>query len=261
LEMTNLRVLVMVADEGSTGWSLFQYMASHLNLRCFFIRDPPHRLSNLFTNSLGTNRTVLTSVLQTLLVHKFRRAPFGGGKHWKGLKETLQLFLGEAGSSHPFLDMYGEAIARDHDVPFMSANQVVVLLREVLTHHMGPKVEMRRWFTFWDAGWVIDRLWHSMLLAIVAWYGMNGEDAWEVMDNHNIPTPSQLWLVAFETVILYSDVGYKRINTLQGRVQGCTGRLSGRIGGGEELQVPPAGVAGDIYIALTSNPEPYKPVP
>jgi hypothetical protein len=132
---------------------------------------------------LNTIPSVMTKVMQLLLVHKFRRAPFGGGKHWKGLKETLRLFLREATNHHPLLDMYGEAICRDHGVSFLGPSQVVALVRQMLGYHMGPKVEMRRWFTFWDAGWVIDRLWHTMLLAIIAWYGMNGEDAFEVMDN------------------------------------------------------------------------------
>jgi len=184
LHGTHVRVLVLVADEGSTGWSLYQYLASYLKYRVLFVRDPPHRISNLFTNALATVRPVLASTLQVLLVHKFRRAPYGGGKHWKGLRETLEAFLGDAAGGHPLLELLGPSIADDHRQPYHCTEQVVELLKSMLRVPMGPKVEMRRWFTFWDAGWTLDKLWHSMLLALIVWYGMNGEDAWEARPSH-----------------------------------------------------------------------------
>jgi len=186
LEKTHVRILVLVADEGSTGWSMYQYMASWLKMRVFFIRDPPHRLSNMFTNAIGSVRPALAATLQTLVVHKFRRAPYGGGKHWKGLKETLSVFLREATGSHPMIDLFAEDICRDHRQAWtQSPSQVLGLLGKMLEVPMGPKVEMRRWFTYWDAGWVLDKLWHSMLFSLVVWYGMNGEDAWEVCAQAN----------------------------------------------------------------------------
>ena len=175
---------MLVADEGSTGWSLYQYLASYLKYRVLFVRDPPHRISNLFTNALATVRPVLASTLQVLLVHKFRRAPYGGGKHWKGLRETLEAFLDDAAGMHPLLELLGPSIADDHRQPYHCTEQVVELLKSMLRVPMGPKVEMRRWFTFWDAGWTLDKLWHSMLLALIVWYGMNGEDAWEAGPSH-----------------------------------------------------------------------------
>ena len=48
----DIRMFVVVADEGSTGWSLFQWLALKQHLRVFWHRDPLHRLSNLFTNAL-----------------------------------------------------------------------------------------------------------------------------------------------------------------------------------------------------------------
>ena len=140
----------------------------------------------MFTNAIGSVRPALAATLQTLVVHKFRRAPYGGGKHWKGLKETLSVFLREATGSHPMIDLFAEDICRDHRQAWtQSPRQVLGLLGKMLEVPMGPKVEMRRWFTYWDAGWVLDKLWHSMLFSLVVWYGMNCEDAWEVCAQAN----------------------------------------------------------------------------
>ncbi len=37
-------------------------------------------------------------------------------------------------------------------------------------------MEMRRWFTFFDAGYQLNALWHSMLLALILQCLMCGED-------------------------------------------------------------------------------------
>ena len=39
-------------------------------------------------------------------------------------------------------------------------------------------MEMRRWFTFYDAGETIDRLWHTMLLALVVWFLAQNKDSY-----------------------------------------------------------------------------------
>ena len=99
------RVLIMTCDEGSTGWALFQFLVGHIGMRVIFFRDPLHRMSNLFTNALRKVPAVLASTLQVLLVHKYRRAPYGGGKFWKGLKESLRAFLASASDDHPLLQL------------------------------------------------------------------------------------------------------------------------------------------------------------
>ena len=39
-----VRILTLVADEGSTGWALYQFLANRVRLRVLFVRDPFHRL-------------------------------------------------------------------------------------------------------------------------------------------------------------------------------------------------------------------------
>ena len=90
-----LRVLVLACDEGSQGFLLFQFLAAHpkLRLRVIFHRDPPHRLSGVFVNSLRAVPQIFRSTLDVILVHKFRRAPYGGGRFWSEVKETLALLV------------------------------------------------------------------------------------------------------------------------------------------------------------------------
>ena len=132
-----VRVLVMVCDEGSQGWKYFQYLAQEVGLRVMFIRDPPHRLSNMFTNSLRAVPAVISSTLQVMIVHKFRRAPFGGGGFWSSLKEVLKVFLDTAQDDHPLFDALGESITNDHGAP--AATDVRQLARSMLQLPLGPK--------------------------------------------------------------------------------------------------------------------------
>jgi hypothetical protein len=109
-----LRIMVLCCDEGSTGFSLFWFLGTMpgVRLRVIFHRDAPHRMSNLFTNSLRGVPAVLRSTMDTLLIHKFRRAPYGGGRFWMGCKQMLSV-LAMSDGIHPLCAMFAEAIARD----------------------------------------------------------------------------------------------------------------------------------------------------
>ena len=176
----NVRVMVVVADEGSTGWSLYQWLASSQQLRIMWHRDPLHRLSNLFTNALKSTPGVLTTVFKHLLIHRWRRAPWGSGKFMKQMKETLDIFIRTCKPTHPIFEFMVEDIAKDHGVEGASVQQVWNIVTDFNSEAMGPKVQMRRWFTIWDAGWRVDKLWHTLLFALVMSYAMDGVDAFEL---------------------------------------------------------------------------------
>ena len=65
-------VRILATDEGSPILKTFFFLAGHCKLRVFVIRDPPHRLSNLFNAGLRGVTSVLTTVFDILLLHKFR---------------------------------------------------------------------------------------------------------------------------------------------------------------------------------------------
>ena len=85
----------------------------------------------------------MSSTMQVVLVHKFRRAPYGGGKFWSGLKQVLTAFLDSADARHPLLELLGESIARDHGLEGIEDPRP--WLRQMLLLPLGPKVQMRRW--------------------------------------------------------------------------------------------------------------------
>jgi hypothetical protein len=49
-------------------------------------RDPFHRLSNLFVRGLRQVSGLMPHVLDVMLLHKLRRAPYGSGRFFKELK-------------------------------------------------------------------------------------------------------------------------------------------------------------------------------
>ena len=75
-----VRVLVLVVDEASTGYMMYMHLATELRARVLFLRDPAHRMSNCFVNTLRCVPRAMQATMAMLVVHKWRRAPFGGGK-------------------------------------------------------------------------------------------------------------------------------------------------------------------------------------
>ena len=201
-----VRVLVMAADEGSEGFSLFQYLASSVSvlvdpetgarsgLRVFFIRDPNHRISNAFTAGLRANPQTIRSTMEIMMIHKYRRAPYGRGKFWSEAKEALDALLQQSSNiyAHELIRTYAISIVRDHwdhehppgladDLPALKA-----LMGEMSTMHMGRRVEMRRWLSYQQAGWDLVKIWHTLLVALIAQTAAAGKDPWAIM---NAPAP------------------------------------------------------------------------
>ena len=87
------------------------------------------------------------------------------------------------GANCPVVDAFMEAIARDVGLPLSALSEPGAfdsMVRRVLRAPIGPKVEMRRWFTFMDAGPDLDRAWHTMLVALIVEFWLEGADPWEV---------------------------------------------------------------------------------
>jgi len=80
-------VLNIVADLGSTGWSLFQMFVLLYFLRAFFHPDPLHRLSCLFVNAVKAVPAIFRTVMDVQLVFKWKRAPYGGGRFFREAQE------------------------------------------------------------------------------------------------------------------------------------------------------------------------------
>lgn len=136
------RVLVFACDEGTSGFSAWCFLAGVAKLRTLFHRDVPHRLTNAFVNSLRSVPYVFQMAADILLLHKWRRAPFGGGRFWKQAKETLLLLVQHVRENHPLLELYKEAIARDMGRPLEDFDEPGCLkacIKDVLRVPVGQK--------------------------------------------------------------------------------------------------------------------------
>ena len=176
-----VRIWVFVADEGSQGWAWFEFMANRVRIRIVFIRDPLHRLSNLFTNSLRGAPAVMTAALRGVTVAHFRRGPFGSGKFWSELKDTLILFLRRATLGNPVIQIFAEDIAKDHgrQSADLSWGELKRRIEVMLVDKIGPVVQLRRWWSVYDAVEHLIVIWHTMFMSLVQ-FAMKGVDAWKL---------------------------------------------------------------------------------
>ncbi len=102
-----------------------------------------------------------------LIRHKFRRAPFGSGKMFKECKETIALLLSRRNQCEVPVEPFVASIANDLGIePAMEP--VIDSLHQFLRLALGPRVEMRRWFTYVDSAPALERCWHTLLLALTA---------------------------------------------------------------------------------------------
>ena len=180
-----VRVLVFMADEGSEGYSLYQFLAWYGKLRVMFHRDPLHKLSNNFTTGLRSVPRVIAGVYDIQIVHKWTRAPHGTGRFRRAALEALEVLLDNADENHELIMAYGAAIARDHQLPPEAVvgkkGEILRLLEKATQAPMSQRVEMRRWFTFYEAGWPLLQMWHSLLLALLAEFAFDGKNPWDII--------------------------------------------------------------------------------
>ena len=58
---------------------------------------------------------VFNAVLQIVTITKYMRAPYGSGRFWSELKDTLRIFLKVRRlQDHPLMDQFAADIANDH---------------------------------------------------------------------------------------------------------------------------------------------------
>ena len=110
------------------------------------------RISNLFTNTLKSVRPIMMMQMMTLIVHKMRRGPCGTGKMWGELCESMDLLTKHPARNAALIERYSDAILNDRGLPRESSMSTVIdAMRQMLVEGKGPVVQMRRWFTIFDA--------------------------------------------------------------------------------------------------------------
>jgi len=160
-------VLSLVGDEGSIGWRVYQFLAGPGNLRVIWHSDPAHRLTNAYLNAMRSVPPAFKVIQQVLMVHKYRRAPFGGGKFWRQAQGAIAVLTNGGTHGLGIFDMFARSIAADLGIEPDVLEREPHRLMEAMDEGIGAKVEMRRWWTHYDASGPLLRIWHTLLVAIL----------------------------------------------------------------------------------------------
>eukprot|EP00972_Heterocapsa_arctica_P063587 9384598-Heterocapsa_arctica.AAC.1 len=79
-----------------------------------------------------------------LLVHKYRRAPLGGGKFLRQARVALRLCLQPKTVGFELFERYLPMVARELDMGSTDAKAVAAKALGLMLERTGSKVEMRR---------------------------------------------------------------------------------------------------------------------
>lgn len=169
-----VQLLCLAGDECAVGWRCFQFLAGPASCRVMWHGDPAHRMTNLYLNAMKAVPCAFKVIQAVLLLHKYRRAPFGGGKFWKQAVLTITVLTHGGQRLHPLLEAFAHDIAEDLEVPpaLLGPSQCL----QAMTAKIGPKVEMRRWWSHYDASLDLLKVWHLLLVALVAQERAAGRD-------------------------------------------------------------------------------------
>ena len=170
-----VHILSLTLDEGSPGWRVVQFLA-HSGARVMYHPDPAHRLTNMYINSMKATPVVWRMVQAVLLVHKYRRAPFGGGKFWAQAVGSLTAMTSNGTSLHPVLEPFLSSIATELGVPVGLLMDEPHRLLAGMACPCGPKVELRRWWTHYDASAGLLPMWHLLLASLLGQYLAEGRN-------------------------------------------------------------------------------------
>ena len=166
------QVLVLCQDEGPLGFALHWYLMYFLKLRMVGLRDVFHREWNDI--KLGLQQAgVWWCVLLTSIVYNMAYGPWEGQAWFAKLQEGAREYWSHASVADPlFLSVY-ENICRDRgEEPDDSAVHKLPLISELvdasLYQRKGPRVALRRWFSWVGAAMYHNSEWHLRLLTILS---------------------------------------------------------------------------------------------
>ena len=166
------RLLVLSLDEGSVGYAGMWWLLYHHRLRLVFLRDPFHRSWNDVCVALKECR-LWSVVLLTSVVYNINYGPWDGSAWWHKLCQGAQAYWERATSSDMLFGAFYTSICRDQGkVDDGSHEERARLFHNLRDAHLfgakGPRVALRRWFSWMSAHAWHDPWWHLRLLMISA---------------------------------------------------------------------------------------------
>ena len=99
------------------------------------------------------------------------------------VQEALSALLDCAEQNRHLFDLFGASIAHDHGVSpeLVTLAKVKELVGRMLKTRIGSRVEMRRWFTYCDAAFLLPSIWHTLLLGLIVQMSLEGKNPWAIM--------------------------------------------------------------------------------
>ena len=111
---------------------------------------------------------MIESNMMIMLVHKIRRAPVGSGRFWSEFQEALTSLLEHHSENRELIERYAPFIANDRGESLNSNYCDVLQMMSLMQQEgKGPIVQLRRWFTNYDASELLDKVWHTLLVALI----------------------------------------------------------------------------------------------
>ena len=159
-------------DEGSIGFASPWYLQYHLDMRVVFARDPFHREWNDVRGALAAS-SLWWVILLTTNAFNLTYGPWEGAAWFEKLKLGAAEYCGLERATNPLFSAMYPSICRDKGVE----NRGTAGHKEQMLEAMGsseawsrkgPRVTLRRWFSWFAAFSFHDRVWHERLLAILA---------------------------------------------------------------------------------------------
>ena len=168
----DLPTLVLHMDEGSIGFAGPWYLQYHLDMRVVFARDPFHREWNDVRGALAASQ-LWWVILLTTNAFNLTYGPWEGAAWFEKLKGGAAEYCGLERSSNPLFSAMYKHICRDKGVAATgTADHQEEMLRRMADSEAwskrGPRVTLRRWFSWFAAFSFHDRVWHERLLVILA---------------------------------------------------------------------------------------------
>ena len=167
------QTLVLHLDEGSTAFAICWYMAYSLKLRFAPIRDIFHREWNDIRLALG-DTNLWWCILLTTMVFNIPYGPWEGGHWWGKMVGAMAAYVARAGYTSPLFSALYELICKDQNItPSGTTQHRQMIFDSLMTGEAftqkGPRVALKRWFSWIDSFKFADKCWHSRLLGLIMW--------------------------------------------------------------------------------------------
>ena len=165
-------LLVLHFDEASSNLALFCWMYYHLRLRVIGMRDIFHREGNDVLLALKSSGLWYV-ILITTVVFNLPCGPWDGAGWWHKLIESARDFVELCpDGSRLFDELYAGLCKDEGSTPYGGTADRLERLRHlgdnVGFQKKGPRVALRRWFSWIQSVLFHDAVWHSRAIAILS---------------------------------------------------------------------------------------------